>query len=131
MKKKTTIVEKINEITTPWGEMAPESKFGGVSLAEFKTAVAACADKRQELKMLKANISAAVNSRFAADAAAKKLIRRVVAGVVADPTLGADSDLYRAMNYVPASQRAARKTQQTTSAAAAPAVVTASSPSTK
>ena len=81
--------------------------------------------------MLKSKVSAAVNSKFAADQAAKKLIRRVVAGVVADPTLGADSDLYRAMNYVPTSQRASVKSKQNTPAAEAPAAVSASSPSTK
>ncbi len=54
---------------------------------------------------------------MAADKAAQKLIRRVVAGVIADPLLGPDSALYRAMKYVPDSERA---TGSTTKAPATP-----------
>ena len=127
MKKAFEVIVRINEITTPWADHAPESKLGGLSLAEFKTAVAACTEKRQEIKSLNSSISAAISERTAADKAAFKLIRRVVAGVIADPTLGSDSPLYRAMKYVPDSERATSQPKQRATQAAA----TASSPSTK
>ena len=108
MKKSYHILSRINEITTPWAELSPETKLGGVSLAEFKTAVAACAQKREALKSLQSTIHATVCERMAADEAARKLIRKVVAGVIADPTMGADSPFYRALKYVPDSERASQ-----------------------
>lgn len=131
MKKSYLVPERINQIATPWGEVAPESKLGGITLAEFKTAVAACADKRQEIITLKAKINAAVSDRIAADAAARKLMRRVVAGVVADPTLGSESALYRAMKYVPDNERSSSQSKQGNTAVSTAAATTPSSPSTK
>ena len=40
MKKSYRILDRINEITTPWANLSPEAKLGGVTLSEFKTAVA-------------------------------------------------------------------------------------------
>jgi len=129
MKKSYDIAVRINEIITPWADLAPESKLGGFTLNEFKTAVAASLDKRQEIKALKAGISAAVAERSAADTTSLKSIRRVVAGVIADPSLGSDSPLYRAMKYVTDSERASAQSKQTPAAVAGAAA--ASSPSTK
>jgi len=131
MKKANMVVDRINQIATPWSELGPELKLGGVTLSEFKTAVAACADKRQELATLKARINAAVSERLAADLAARKLMRRVVAGVVADPTLGSESAIYRAMKFVPDNERGSNSQSKQSSTTAA--VPTASSvvPSTK
>jgi len=127
MKKSRNIIARINEITTPWADHAPESKLGGLSLAEFKTAVAACIETRQEIKSLNSSISATMVERSGADNNAAKLIRRVVAGVIADPSLGSDSPLYRAMKYVPDSERASKQSKP----AATESTVAASSPSTK
>jgi len=130
MKKSRDLTARINEIITPWAELAPESKLGGMTLAEFKTTAAASIDKRQEIKTLKSSINAAVAERFAADKIVTKSMRRVVAGVIADPTLGSDSSLYRAMKYVPDSERASNQVKQAATATKAPTVA-ASSPSTK
>ena len=129
MKKSRDLTARINEIITPWAELAPESKLGGMTLAEFKTTAAASIDKRQEIKTLKSSINAAVAERFAADKIVTKSMRRVVAGVIADPSLGSDSPLYRAMKYVTDSERASAQSKQTPAAVAGAAA--ASSPSTK
>jgi hypothetical protein len=106
MKKTYNIADRINEILVPWETVSPDVKLAGMTLLEFKTVVADCATNREALEALRVSIHAAVSARMAADKTARKLIKRVVAGVIADGTLGPDSALYRAMKYVPDSEKA-------------------------
>ena len=105
MNKSYLITNRITEIDGAWTDVAPEIKLAGMTEAEFKTAVAPCTSTRETLESMSTTIRATIADRNAADLAARKLIKRVVAAVVADPTLGPDSPLYRAMRYVPDAER--------------------------
>jgi len=110
---------KLNNLLAAWAEFAPESKFAGMNLAEFKTAIARSVDSRSQLDSLRLQIKGILAQRSAGDAEAKLLVTRVVGGVIADGAYGPDSALYRALNYVPRSERASGLTQKTASASTA------------
>ena len=111
---------KINEFIDAWTKFAPETKFSGMTLEEFKTAVFASLDARHRLEDLRLEIKGVIGTRNAGDLVILDLLPRIEAGVVADPNQGANSALYRAMNYVPKIERASGLTIKT-QAADAPA----------
>ena len=118
---------KINEFIDAWTKFAPDTKFSGMTLEEFKTAMFASLDARHRLDDLRLEIKGAIATRNAGDLVSLDLLPRIVAGVVADPNQGANSALYRAMNYVPKIERASGLTFKTL---AADAPASSSSPST-
>ena len=131
---------KLTNMLAAWSEFAPESKFAGMSLAEFKTAVARSIDSRSQLEALRLQIKGILADRSAGDAESRLLFARVVGGVIADGAYGSDSTLYRALDYIPRSERARSRTKKldspTAVAASATAPTTAASavastPSTK
>ena len=110
---------KLDNLLAAWAEFAPESKFAGMSLAEFKTAIARSIDSRSQLDSLRLQIKGILAERSAGDESARLLFTRVIGGVIADGAYGPDSGLYRALNYVPRSERASGLTQKTASASTA------------
>ena len=96
--------------------VAPETKFAGMTLGEFKVATDPCRDLREGLAASASSRKAAVGTRNYADKVSRALVKRVIAGVKADPAFGDDCALYRAMGFVPASERkhAVRKAKATT-----------------
>jgi len=103
--KQLPIADKTNLILHVWGEMALESKFAGMSLAEFRTATAPTLDIREQLLIANATRKGAIATRNAADKATSALLLAVVSGVKADPAYGINSPLYRAMGFIPANER--------------------------
>jgi len=104
--KNKRIVDKIQNLLSAWGQYAPESKFGGMSLSEFKTATRPSLENRDQLASIRQQVKGAITARVASDLATRELVKRVVAGVVADPTYGAKSPMYSALNYVTDLERA-------------------------
>jgi hypothetical protein len=120
MKKSRQAPARINDIAVPWETLAAQTQLGGLTLSEFRTMVAECTETREQLAALWAGISAMISRRNAADETARKLIRRVVAGVIAEPSLGADSALYRAMKYIPDNERASGANRKSADSPTAP-----------
>lgn len=76
-----------------------------MTLAEFETTTAALAESQAVLLALEARTSAAIKARDEAEKLARQAIRKVGNGVRSSPAHGEDSRLYRAMGYVPESER--------------------------
>jgi hypothetical protein len=88
-----------------WERLAPAKSFGGMTLAEFKTATAPSLTIRQEIEETDAHLKSLHTERDHADDVTNAKVQLVVNGVLADPEEGADSALYEAFGYIRASDR--------------------------
>lgn len=99
------VEEKIERMTTAWKTLAPDKKFGGMTLAEFEAFGEAAMQPRARILELKDEIKQEEASRDRADRTFIAKAELAVAGVVADPTEGNDSAIYEAFGYVRKSER--------------------------
>ena len=97
--------DRLNRLTNAWETLAADKSFGGMTLAEFKTAVSPSITTRQTLATLDDQRTQAANARDDADRISMSKADMVVAGVVGDPNFGPDSSLYEAMGYTRKSER--------------------------
>lgn len=96
---------KAEDIRLAWKEQAPEAVFAGKPLVELEAALAALQESTEDLKIRDQARSAAVKTRDEKLGALTTLLRTVVKGVQGHPEYGEDSPLYRAMGFVPFSER--------------------------
>ncbi len=102
---KHSIVTRIANLANAWEEIAPEAKFSGMTLAEFKTATASSLDIRTSNNTLRVQRKAGIGAQALADVASRAVTNQVVAAVTADSAYGPNSPLYRAMGFIPKSER--------------------------
>jgi hypothetical protein len=103
---------KAVDIRLVWKEQAPEAVFAGKPLAALEAALAELQVSNEDL-MIKAQArSSAVKTRDDKVAALAVLLRTVVKGVQGHPEYGEDSPLYRAMGFVPLSERSSGLTRR-------------------
>jgi hypothetical protein len=101
----TTIVERIQTFRAAWRELAPDSTFAGMTLAEFEVASAPPMVLREEIVVLETQLDGKKTEKSIADLAANELLALVVNSVRGTPGFGQDSALYRAFGYVRKSER--------------------------
>ena len=97
--------EKLAKLINAWETLRPAKGFGGMTLAEFKTAVQPSFAKRTAITQLQATLTALLDQRDDADGDSAGAMQLVVNGVKADPAEGEDGELYEAMGYVRKSER--------------------------
>lgn len=97
--------EKMQKVLTAWKTLAISKSFGGMTFSEFAAMVDTCITPRTRLAELEDEKMQQQANRDAADELTMAQILLVVAGVVADPTEGANGALYEAMGYVRKSER--------------------------
>ena len=104
------IEDRIRRMISGWESLAPTKSFFGMTLDQFKTAVAPSLAARELIRDLENQLAQAINQRDAADEVSVAKMQGVVAGVNADPTEGPNSSLLEAFGYtmldVDASNRA-------------------------
>ncbi|HEX6185155.1 MAG TPA: hypothetical protein VFZ44_14810 [Pyrinomonadaceae bacterium] len=88
-----------------WRTLAPDKSFAGLTLAQFEAAAAPSQTVRRRIEDLDTQRAQAAAERERADDAFEATAKRVVAGVLADPTEGPDSALYEAFGYTRTSER--------------------------
>jgi hypothetical protein len=98
-------LEKFNRVITGWQTLAQEKSFGGMTLAQFKTALQPSFDIRTEIERLEDELTSAKTRRDAADKESLRRVQLVVNGVYGDPEEGPDGDLYESFGYVRDSER--------------------------
>jgi hypothetical protein len=96
---------KAEDIRLAWKEQAPEAEFAGITLAELETSLAEVQQSNEDLKIKDQARSAAVKTRDEKLATLTTMLRTVVRGVQGHKEYGEDSPLYRAMGFVPISER--------------------------
>lgn len=96
---------KAEDIRRVWKEQAPEAEFAGITLIELETSLVDLQQANEDLKIKDQARSAAVKMRDEKLADLTTLLRTVVRGVQGHKKYGEDSPLYRAMGFVPVSER--------------------------
>ena len=96
---------KLQRLLNAWETLAPTKSFGGMTLAQFQTAVQPAQTARERIDDLEDQLKQAQADRDRADADFLAKAQQVVAGVLADPTEGPDSAIYEAMGYRRKSER--------------------------
>ncbi|MDQ6789002.1 MAG: hypothetical protein M3033_19535 [Acidobacteriota bacterium] len=99
------VEEKMLTILNAWKTLAPDKTFGGMTAAQFETQVNKSRAPRTRLGELDDEIKQQQAIRESEDETTMGKVQLVVAGVLADPTEGADSALYEAMGYIRKSDR--------------------------
>jgi hypothetical protein len=123
-KNPTRVARKASEVSTAWTQIAPDAEFAGMTLTAFKTAIGESFTLRERAAQLEAELSANLARRAIADADTNDKLKLVVNSVKGHPSYGENSDLYRAMGYVTAADKASgltRKNAQETAPAPVPA----------
>jgi hypothetical protein len=111
-KNPTRIARRAAQVSTAWEQIAPEAEFAGMTLTAFKTAIGESFATRERLAQLEADQSANLARRTVADAATNNQVKLVVNSVKGSPAYGENSDLYRAMGYVTAADKASGLTRK-------------------
>jgi hypothetical protein len=104
--------QKAEDIHRVWKEQAPDAMFGGKSLVDFEAALAALKQANEDVKVRSEARSAALRMRDQKLEDLTPLMRLVVRGVQAHPDHGENSPLYRAMGFVPLSERGSGLTRR-------------------
>ena len=107
---------KAEDIHRAWKEQAPEALFAGKTVADFETSIVALQESAEEVAKLEAARMAALKVRDEKLAALTQLSNLVVFGVQGHADYGPDSPLYRAMGYIPSSERKSGLTRRGTAA---------------
>ena len=96
---------KAEDFRIAWKEQAPEATFGGKTLADLEADIAALESANEGVDIASSNRSAALRARDRKKEELNRTLRSIMRGVQADPAHGEDSPLYRAMGFVPLSER--------------------------
>ncbi len=105
MNSPNEIEERINTTLNAWQTLADKKTFGGMTLADFQAIVQTSLADRSALQALHAQVTNALAQRNADDIASMAAVQAMVKGVVADPDEGDNSALYKALGYIPKSER--------------------------
>ena len=97
---------KLSTVLSGWEKFAPESRFGELSLEQFKEAVASSVHSREQMADCRLRLKGLIALRGSADVVNLAVVQRVVAGVLAHPEYGRNSGMYRALGYIPHNERA-------------------------
>ena len=116
------IVNRRNSICTVWSKLAPAETFGEMTLEQFKAATETPVTVRERIEAAKAEVSALLRERAHADKELRKTHSLVINSVRGNPQHGEDSPLYRALGYVPKSERENGTSRKAAKAAGAPNV---------
>ncbi len=106
--------ERMQRMINAWETLTPTKSFGGMTLAQFKTAAQPAIDARAQIEDLEDQLTGAISTREDADVTFAAKAQQAVNGVLADPTEGPDSALYEAMGYTRRSDRRSGLTRKTT-----------------
>jgi len=113
MNHSTRNTERLNAIIEAWSNLRPAKSFAGMTLAEFKTAMAVSVESRVRLDKASDALAEARADRDNGDRQTKPILDRVVAAVIADADESYDGALYEAMGYVRKSARNSGLTRRT------------------
>ena len=105
MVKQKQIRHRAAHVLSVWAQLAPNEKFGGYTLEEFRACVAKGDLHRQRLAELRASRLEARRLLDEAHRELNEIYLNVVDGVKGHEMFGANSPLYKAMGYVPRDER--------------------------
>ena len=99
------VAGKITRTTEAWEEHALPVKFAEMTLDQFKTKVKPSLDCREKIASLRRQLEAAIKKRQECDVASTDICTKAVNAVRGDIEHGEDSAFFKALGYVPKSER--------------------------
>ena len=97
--------DRLTTIIEAWTKNAPQVKFSGLTLEQFKAKVQPSLEARATIGSLESQITVALATRDNADADSNELVQSVINSVKGDLNYGEDSPLYGAFGFVRKSER--------------------------
>ena len=110
---KNGIATRIGNFEAAWNQIAIDNKFAGMTLSEFRTATLPFLDLLESNYNLRIQLKSNVVAKATAGQAARAVTDQIVAAVKADAQFGPNSPLYRAMGFIPKSERKSPKQKAT------------------
>ncbi|HLM01211.1 MAG TPA: hypothetical protein VK400_09135 [Pyrinomonadaceae bacterium] len=104
MKPKKAL-EKLELTEAAWETHAPDAKFYGTTLAQFKAKVETSRAIREQIANLEQQLLAAITERDNVDTENLKLEQNIAKAIAGDPAFGDDSALYEGTGRVRKSER--------------------------
>ena len=101
----TNVSARRNQFIAAWRENAPEATFDGRTLAQFEAETLEPFNVSLLMEAAKAQMSGLMMDRDQAHAALNRKLVMVAKAVRGHFAYGEDSKMYRAMGYVPLSER--------------------------
>jgi hypothetical protein len=100
------IENKYTTFITAWETHAPTSTFAGLTLTQFKALCKPSQDSRARLEILMSQVIGEQETRDQSDATVSTTMTNIAKSVRADLSVGGDNGaLYKAMGFVPVSER--------------------------
>lgn len=93
-------IEKMERYLNAWKTIAPDKKFGGMTLDEFETDVEKSRNARTNVADKENQVTEAIQQRDDVDAVNLDKCLLVKNGVIGDPTEGENSALYQALGFI-------------------------------
>jgi len=118
-------INKLNRIADAWESLAPEAKFAGMALEQFKGKIKPALDKLALLNAIEAELSGHRRELVDLSNESYGWGKKVVKSVRGDVDYGDDCPLYSAMGFVRSSERKSGLTRKAQAAAAAAKKTTA------
>lgn len=106
------ILRKAQQLDAAWTELAADVDLGGVTRADFETALTAATDAETALAEAKANTTDKQVEKQTKMFALNTLCNTVANGIRGNADYGDDSDLYKAAGFVRKSERASGNTRK-------------------
>ena len=120
MKNTTRLTKQLTMLIDVWTELRPTKTFAGMTLEQFKAAVAPSLEARARLVAAHQQAQEAIIARDNADDQATVLVDRLVAAFVAEEEDGYNGVLYAKLGYVRKADRSSGLTRRAFAEATAP-----------
>jgi DICT domain-containing protein len=117
MNSSTRITKQLTTLIEVWTALRPTKSFAGMTLEQFKAAVAPSLDARARLTAAKQQASEAMVERDNADQQTAVLVDRLIAAFVAEEEDGYNGVLYAKLGYVRKADRSSGLTRRSTAPA--------------
>jgi hypothetical protein len=118
-RKYPNTTERIAIFRAAWNDIASAESFAGMTLAEFEARLSPVQANADRLQSLAGQMAAAQTERRQLDQDAREVLELVINAVRGNPNHGPNSQLYRALGYVPKSERRSGLSRGTTPTAPA------------
>lgn len=97
--------EKMLQVLNGWKTLAPEKRYGNMTVEDYEAQVNRSLAPRRRLNELKDEELRELANRDSEDEITMEKVQFIVNGVLADPTEGPNSALYESFGYVRKSER--------------------------
>ncbi|GAA5483678.1 hypothetical protein [Haloferula sargassicola] len=106
-----TAIQARDEFIRAWKQHAPEVSFGDMTVDQFAESTSAMLDVRDRIADARSIVKGLIRERDHVDAEFRKRMQQVVRFIQGADAFGEDSALYRALGYVPKSERSSGLTR--------------------